>query len=194
MIKKLAVLAVCFFAAFILSAQIEASNTYIKTPAEVIAEDLQLKKIAAEIGPGNYRGLQKWLSTNIKYRSDRRSDDEWREPFQVLKDGYGACTAFSVVSLELLKRMGEKNVFLLGVTSVGRNMGHVVTIFKTNPTDVWQYYNFEKLEIGKVGFKDTIYAIARESRYGSHIEYQLANVERKNVPPAEEKNYPVLTV
>ena len=73
-------------------------------------------------------------------------------------------------------------------------MGHVVTIFKTSKTDVWQYYNFEKLENGKVGFKDTLYAIARESRYGSNIEYQLADVERKNVPPANEKNYDILSV
>ena len=192
MIKKLMALAFCFLLVF--ATNVSASNTHVKTPAEITAEDILLTKIATEIGPGNYKGLQDWLSKNIKYQNDRRSDDEWREPFQVLKDGYGACTAFSVVSLEILKRMGEKNVFLLGVTSVGRNMGHVVTIFKTNPEDVWRYYNFEKLEKGKVGFKDTIYAIARESRYGSHIEYQLADVNRKNVPQANEKDYPVLGV
>jgi len=190
MIKKLAILTLCL----LMATGAFAANTYVKTPAEAAAEDVQLKKIAAEIGPGNYKGLQDWLSKNITYRADRRSDDEWREPFQVLKDGYGACSAYSVVSLEILKRMGEKNVFLLGVSRVGRNMGHVVTIFKTSKTDVWQYYNFEKLENGKVGFKDTLYAIARESRYGSNIEYQLADVERKNVPPANEKNYDILSV
>ena len=166
-----------------------AANTDVKTPEQAVAEDILLTKIATEIGPGNYTGLQSWLSKNIKYREDRKSDDEWREPWQVIRDGYGACTAFSVVSLEIVKRMGVKDVFLLGVSRVGRNMGHVVCIFKTDKDARWQYYNFEKLENGPTSFRSLIDVVARECRYGSHIEYQLANRDRKNIPPAEEKNY-----
>ena len=110
MIKKLAILTLCL----LMATGAFAANTYVKTPAEAAAEDVQLKKIAAEIGPGNYKGLQDWLSKNITYRADRRSDDEWREPFQVLKDGYGACSAYSVVSLEILKRFCNNIVFCFG--------------------------------------------------------------------------------
>lgn len=164
----------------------------VKTVEEITLENVQLEAIAATVGKGNYKGLSEWLAKNIKWKEDRTPADEWKEPHTTLKDGTGDCEDYSILALEILKRMGVKDVFLLGVSRTDRNTGHVVTIFKESKDQAWRYYDFEKLKTGPIGFQELVYAVARECRYGSRIEYQLANSERKNVPPREEKNYEVL--
>jgi hypothetical protein len=187
--KKSICVIMSLFVAFFLYFNVKA-NAYIietKTAEETAVENVQLQQIADEVGVGNYKGLSRWLATHIRYKEDRTPADEWKEPHTTLTDGTGDCEDYAILTLEVLKRMGIHDVFLLGVSSKTRNIGHVVTIFRENKKQVWSYYNFEKLETGKQKFDDLVYAVARECRYGSKIEYLLADGNRKNVPPSEEK-------
>lgn len=194
MIKKTVVIFLCFLALFftVSSTKLRSYVVEIKTLAEIEAENIQLQAIAAEVGPGNYKGLSEWLSTHIKWKEDRTPADEWKEPHTTISDGTGDCEDYAVLALEVLKRIGVKDVFLLGIARIDRNLGHVVCIFKESNEQPWRYYDFEKLKTGPVSFRELLYTIARECRYGSKIGYQLADINRKNIPPGDEKNFTVL--
>ena len=181
----------CLFVAFFFYFNIEAGAAIIetKTVEEVAAENIQLQAIADEVGPGNFQGLSNWLSSHIKYKEDRTAADEWKEPHTTLKDGTGDCEDYAILALEVLKRMGVQDVFLLGVSRKSRSLGHVVAFFRVSKDQKWQYYDFEKLKMGTQTFEDLKYAVARECRYGSNIEYQLADRDRKNLPPVDEAKW-----
>jgi transglutaminase-like putative cysteine protease len=142
--------------------------------------------IAAKVGPGNFQGLADWLSAHIKYREDRTAADEWQKPIEVIRDGRDDCEGYAVVALECLYYMGVQEAYIMGVSRLDRKMGHVVCIFRAEKDQNWQFYDFEKLKQGPKDFKDLPYAVARESRYGSHIEYHLAHRDLSNITPQDE--------
>jgi len=187
--RKLVTLAISFFVAFFMWYNPKAVSyvTETKTPEEAASESIQIQSIADEVGTGNYQALSRWLSVNIRAREDRTLADEWKEPHTTLADGTGDCEDYAVLTLEILKRMGVQDVFLLGVSSTTRNAGHVVAFFRENEEQPWQYYDFEKLKGSTKNFKDIVNAVARECRYGSRIQYLLADRDRKNLPPSDEQ-------
>ena len=179
MIKKLLVII------FVLILAGTAYARDIKSPQYLMEEETKLQSIAKEIGPSNFQGLHRWLETNLRYKEDR----DWKEPLEIIQCGKGDCKNYGTLTLAILKHMGVKDAFLLGVCAKNRNLGHVVCFFRENKDQAWRYYSFEKLENGPKSFKDLPYVVARECRYGSRIMYQLANEDMKNIPPEEEKNY-----
>lgn len=161
----------------------------VTTPEEAATESMQLQKIADKIGMGNIKGLEQWITKNIKYRADRTARDEWKEPRTTLADGTGDCEDFATLQLELLKKLGITEVFLLGVSRVGRNLGHVVCFFRVAKDSNWQYFDFEKLKQGPRSFKELRDWVARDCRYGSKIDYQLAKPDRTNLTRSEEASF-----
>ena len=159
------------------------------TPEQLKAEDAQLQKIADEIGPGNYKGLERWLTVHMHYREDRSKADLWHEPSQIIAEGRGACTAYGTLALAILKHMNTKECYLLGVSPMHSNHGHVVAIFRDKVGDYWRYYDFEVLKSGSRDFKGLYELVGRTTRYGSHVEYKLANRDMKEIKPEEEASY-----
>lgn len=150
---------------------------------------LTVKEVALEINVGDTVALQNWMSSNIKYKADKKDSEDWAGSEETLRRGYADCEDYAILATEVLKEWGFVDVFILGVSKVGRNVGHVVCIFRTSKEQPWMYYDFEKLKKGTQLFKDMPQAIATECRYGSKIEYRLANKDIKDVPKSEEVRY-----
>ena len=160
-------------------------------PAEPRSTVRTVQGIADEIGLGNYKVLATWIHANLRYKTDRTSADEWKEPELTLKDGTGDCEDFALLAIAYLNLSGVQDDFILGVSPRYRNNGHVVCFFRTDPTQNWQYYSNDDgiLHQGPKDFKDLPSDVGRMMRYGNQIDYQLASRDNKNITPAEEVGY-----
>lgn len=148
-----------------------------------------IQSISDTVGVNNFDGLAKWIHTNLPYKTDRVKADEWKDPIKTICDGTGDCEDLALVALAVLKLWGIQENYLLGVSKNGRNLGHVVCIFRIRPELGWMYYSNDDnfVHQGPMEFKDLPYQVAREMRYGSDIGWELADCDNKNLPPGEER-------
>lgn len=147
--------------------------------------------VADEVGSRNYDALCTWIHTHLTYRSDRTAADEWKEPEVTLADGTGDCEDLAQVSLEVMRLWGVKDAYLMGVSNVTRNNGHVVSFFRDKPTDDWRIFSNDdaKLHSGGRTLNDVMHSVGSMMRYGSNLEYLLANNRNENIPPEAREEY-----
>ena len=149
------------------------------------------QQLADTIGARNYDDLCTWLHKNVPYKTDRTAADEWKEPEDTLKDGYGDCEDIASVAREVLRIWGVQDDYILGVMKVGRNYGHVVCFFRDVPTDEWRFFSNDDASLHRGGFNlpDLVRSVGSIMRYGSNLEYKLANRDNVEITKEEEAAY-----
>jgi hypothetical protein len=172
-------------------------TTLQSTPQQtkpLLTTDQVLDLAITDITIGNYKGIAQWVHGHLRYRTDRTKADEWKEVEQTLRDGYGDCEDLAQVHLALLIRMNVKDCFILGVTKKSRNFGHVVCFFRTGDYEPWLFYSNDDAILYKGGLtlQELINSVGDIIRYGSNLDYQLANNKLENIPKEDEAFYGLL--
>jgi hypothetical protein len=151
------------------------------------------QQLADTIGARNYDGLCTWIHQNLPYKTDRTAADEWKEPAKTLQDGTGDCEDLAGVALEVMILWGVKDSYLMGVSNVARNTGHVVAFFRDKPEDDWRIFSNDDATLWKSGktLDSVMRTVGSFMRYGSNLEYKLAkdNSGKSNIPKEAEASY-----
>lgn len=155
-----------------------------------LTEEQMIQKIVDETKTPD--GLNLWVTKHLRYRTDRTAADEWKDPKVTLTDGYGDCEDLALVYLYVLREMGFVDVYLMGVAKKSRNLGHVVCFFRETSDSDWLIASNDDKGYYRVQgrtLKDVMLRVGSMMRYGSDLEYQLANRYNKNIPKEEEAAY-----
>lgn len=149
------------------------------------------QQVADTVGIRQYDALCTWISKNLTYRTDRTAADEWKDAPVTLKDGVGDCEDLALVALEVMRIWGVKDAYLMGVAATSRKLGHVVAFYRDKPEDEWRFFSNDDshLYAGGRTLDDMMHSVGRIMRYGSSLEYQLANNKNENIPPEARAGY-----
>ncbi len=99
--------------------------------------------------------LKEWMHVNLRYIPDKYA--EWKQPWEMIKDGGGDCEDYAILAALFLNKLGYRtNIVGLFYQQDGKSRGHAICVFQEKD-GTWSFFSDEAYIKAKAELAGDIY-------------------------------------